>query len=277
LKTFVKECRWGKFLLLQGDMISYYTDLYGEWSDIEVRLFKRLLTPGSNIVEVGANLGLHTVPLATIAKQGKVVCFEPQRIIFQILCANVAFNNLINVSAHQTAVSDADGSIIIDSSDYEQPWNYGSFSLAEGLSAEGEFPGVVLRESVQTITLDTFPPVRDLASLDLLKIDAEGHETAVLRGAAKVIAARQPIIFVENNNPRHGDELIADIEKLGYAPYWFCSARYQPDNFNRVSTVVPGYDINMVCFPAQRAPIDGLRRALRFAEITDGIPMVRIP
>jgi hypothetical protein len=39
MKTFVKECRWGKFLLLRGDMISVFTDLYGEWSEMEVRLF----------------------------------------------------------------------------------------------------------------------------------------------------------------------------------------------------------------------------------------------
>jgi hypothetical protein len=64
MKTFLKDCRWGRFLLLRGDMISIFADLYGEWSELELRLFRTFLTPDSNVVEVGANLGLHSVPLS---------------------------------------------------------------------------------------------------------------------------------------------------------------------------------------------------------------------
>lgn len=270
MKTFLKECRWGNLLLLRGDMISTFADIYGEWSEMEVRLFKLLLKPESNVVEVGANLGLHTVPLAKFADRSAVICFEPQRIVFQILSANAALNNLTNVFAYRAGVSDETGVIDIESSDYAQPWNYGSFSLAKGMSTEGAFHGAVTTESVQVVSLDTFQHVKDLPSLDLLKIDAKGHEIQVLRGAENLIARHQPVLFVENNNAQHGDDLIAHIKKIGYAPYWFCSARYQPGNFNRVALQIPGSDINVVCFPPGRDPLSGLQPAERFAEIAAG-------
>jgi FkbM family methyltransferase len=218
MKTFLKDCRWGQFLLLRGDMISVFCDLYGEWSEMEVRLFKKHLTPQSNVVEVGANLGLHSVPLAKIANKGKVICFEPQRIIFQILCANIAINDLINVFAYNKAVSDTEREITIQSSDYETPWNYGAFSIEKGMSTESAFKGVVSSESGTAIRLDTFRPVTELPSIDLLKIDAEQHEIAVLNGAEKLVARHRPVIFVENNNAQYSDELIRCVKALGYIP-----------------------------------------------------------
>ena len=125
MQTFLKDCRWGRFLLLRGDMISTYADVYGEWSELEVSLYRRLLKTDSVVVEVGANLGLHTVPLAKIASSGRVICFEPQRLIFNILCGNLALNNLVNVDAHRRVVGERAEIVTIESTDYDTPWNYG--------------------------------------------------------------------------------------------------------------------------------------------------------
>jgi FkbM family methyltransferase len=276
MKTFLKDCRWGRFLLLRGDMISIFADLYGEWSELELRLFRTFLTPDSNVVEVGANLGLHSVPLAKFASRGRTICFEPQRIVFQLLCANIALNDLTNVFAYQMAVSDEERELTIQSSDYETPWNYGSFSLAQGMSTEGSYPGLVFSENVAAIRLDAFRPVTELPSIALLKIDAEHHELAVLEGAAEQVARHRPVIFLENNNEQHGDALIRHVENLGYRPYWFCDERHQPDNFNRVGIKVPGFDVNMICFPEEREPCSGLMPATTFSELKDGkVPLVR--
>jgi FkbM family methyltransferase len=269
MKTFIKECRWGSFLLLRGDMISTFADIYGEWSEMEIRLFQRLLTPQSNVVEIGSNLGLHTVALSKIAHKGKIICFEPQRIIFQMLCGNIAINNLLNVFPHRAGVSDEDGTISIQSCSYDLSWNYGSFSLDKGLSTEGKFSEPVMMESVRRIALDAFTPIADLPSLDLLKVDAEQHEIACLKGATATIEKHKPIIFVENNNETHGDALIAFVKNLGYSPFWFCSSRFQADNFNRVPIQIPGADLNMICFPSGRDPLPGLIRAERFSQMQD--------
>lgn len=50
MRTFIKDLRWGKFILLRGDMISNYASNYGEWSETEVDLYKLLLRNDSNVL-----------------------------------------------------------------------------------------------------------------------------------------------------------------------------------------------------------------------------------
>ena len=73
-------------------------DLYGEFSEGECDVFRQLIQPGWTVLELGANIGSHTVFLAKrVGPSGRVIAFEPQRIVFQTLCANIALNNLLNV------------------------------------------------------------------------------------------------------------------------------------------------------------------------------------
>jgi FkbM family methyltransferase len=286
MQTFLKDCRWGRFLLLRGDMISTYVDVYGEWCELEVSLYQRLLRPDSVVIEVGANLGLHTVPLAKIAVSGKVICFEPQRLIFETLCGNLALNNLTNVDAHRVAVGEHHEIVEIETTDYDIPWNYGAFSVAAGFSSEVRFPGNLSSEPTAVVALDEFPQTAGAERLDLLKVDAEGFELAVMRGADRLIARTRPNLFVENNNPASGDELIRHIRALGYDCFWYCSARFRSENYNGVDQSVPvvgngvewnrfGVDVNMVCFPDGVLPINGLPRAESFDQVVRGeVPLV---
>ena len=64
---------------------------YGEFSEGEIAIFDQLCRPGDIVVEVGANIGTHTLPIAKmVGVAGRVHAFEPQRIVFQTLCANMA-------------------------------------------------------------------------------------------------------------------------------------------------------------------------------------------
>jgi FkbM family methyltransferase len=79
-------------------------EVYGEWSYGEVELFSKLLRPDSNVVEIGANIGAHTVFIARdICLSGLVYAFEPRRLLFLMLCANVTLNGISNVHAFQRA------------------------------------------------------------------------------------------------------------------------------------------------------------------------------
>ncbi len=271
MQTFLKECRWGTFLLLRGDMISQYVDLYGEWCEREVDLFSRLLGDGDNVIEVGANIGLHAVPLAKLVGTGRVLCFEPQRLIQQVLAANCALNKLTNVHTIHSAVGDRCEEIEIAAGDLDQPWNYGAFSIEGGYGNHGQYQGRQWSERVALTTLDAHPDVAALKSLRLLKIDVEGLELAVLRGAAETIAQHRPVLFVENNDEATGDDLIAAVRELGYQPHWYCVERFSGDNFNQVSWQVPGGDFNMVCFPSEGDDDPGdLPPAQAFADLKDG-------
>jgi FkbM family methyltransferase len=277
MNTFLKDCGRGRFLLLRGDMVSQYADVYGEWCEQELRLFEKLVSAQGNVVEVGSHIGLHAVPLAKMAAQGRIFCFEPQRILHQILCANSALNNCLNLYAANRAVGDAKGTLEVAATDYATPWNYGSFSVDRGFSTEGEFRGMQRKEAVELCRLDDEPALAALTSLRLLKIDAEGFELQVLRGAAKLIAAHRPVLFVENNKPEKGDELIAAIRALGYECYWFCAERFRPENYNKVGWKLPGADVNMVCFAVGLNESSyGLMKVNAFADLKAGhVPLIR--
>lgn len=252
-------------------MLSQYVDLYGEWCEREVDLYARVLSDGDNAIEVGANIGLHTVPIAKLVGRGRLLCFEPQRLVHQVLAANCALNRLTNVHAIHAAVGERSEDIEIPAGDLGESWNYGSFSIEAGYNTEGKYPGKQWTERVAMTTLDAQPDVAALKSLRLLKIDVEGLEVGVLRGATETIARHRPVLFVENNDEATGDALIAAVKDLDYQPYWYCSERFSGDNYNGCQWQVPGADFNMVCFPSEGSDDPGsLVPAEQFADLKSG-------
>src|ERR1700722_8284406 len=90
----LKCCRHGPFMYnINDEYIGRALDIYGEFSELENTLFQSLIKPGMTVLDIGANIGVHTVNFAKAATPlGKVIAFEPQRIIYQMLCGNVALN-----------------------------------------------------------------------------------------------------------------------------------------------------------------------------------------
>ncbi|AVI95741.1 TPA: hypothetical protein ACPGBO_001025 [Haemophilus influenzae] len=70
MKTSIYQLKWGTFNLIEGDFISQYAALYGEWSDVEVQFFLENLNSSSNVIEVGSNIGMHAVPIAKTISGG---------------------------------------------------------------------------------------------------------------------------------------------------------------------------------------------------------------
>ncbi|HHF4258532.1 TPA: hypothetical protein ACPOQU_001266 [Haemophilus influenzae] len=71
MKTSIYQLKWGTFNLIEGDFISQYAALYGEWSDVEVQFFLENLNSSSNVIEVGSNIGMHAVPIAKTISGGE--------------------------------------------------------------------------------------------------------------------------------------------------------------------------------------------------------------
>jgi FkbM family methyltransferase len=232
-----KACRYGQMLYNVHDMyIGRSLDLYGEYSEGEVELFRQILRPGDFAVEVGANYGAHTVFLAQqVGPTGVVAAFEPQRIVFQTLCANIALNNLPNIIALHEAVGAESGSIKVPVLDYSKTNNFGGLSL-------GKFE---VGEDVPVVTLDSKP----LKRCNFLKIDVEGMEEQVLRGAARAIERFKPVMYVENDKPDKSDDLVRYIDSLDYNMYWHKPYYFSPNNFfGNPDNVFPNViSINMLC------------------------------
>ncbi len=213
-------------------------DLYGEFSEGEVNLFRQIVQPGYFVVEVGANIGAHTVFLAQhVGVKGTVLAFEPQRIIFQTLCANIALNNIPNAVCYHQAAGAEHGSILVPTLDYTHENNFGGLGL--GNFEQGE--------SVPVIPLDAF----NLKKCNFIKIDVEGMEENVLRGAVGIIARFKPILYVENDREEKSDSLIRFIGSLGYSMYWHKPRYFNPHNFLGHTENVFGnlISMNMVCLP----------------------------
>ncbi len=248
----IVSCRYGRMFVHEHQAyISESLIAYGEYSEGEVTLFRALLRPGDVVIEVGANIGAHTVALAKIVGDtGAVYAFEPQRIVHQALCANVAINDLRNVNTFQAAVGDRGGVTTIESVNYDAPHNSGGARVGR----TGEAVGMVRLDDL---------PIQDLA---FLKADVEGSETEVLRGAADTISRCQPIIYVEDDKEDRRAELRATLRGLGYRMWNHRPLLFNPDNYNANATNqlvdehgTPYASFNLLCLPKESPiPIEGL-------------------
>lgn len=162
------------------------------------------------IFDVGANIGTYSTLVARALPTSKIYCFEPQRLVFQMLCGNMAINNYDNCYPYNMGLGKENARILIEEPDYNAQENYGSFSLVLN-----EIQG---RSGVKTIldimTLDFFIKYNQIEKLDFLKIDVEGMELDILLGGRETIEKFKPVLLVEYRNDRINiqKELVAQLE-----------------------------------------------------------------
>jgi FkbM family methyltransferase len=201
--------------------VGRFLGVYGEYFEDEVQLMASLCAPGATIVDAGANIGAHTLPLAkAVGPTGKVFAFEPQRRPFQLLAANVALNGLDNVECIRAALGETGGELRLGDLPGDAPANVGGATLAD--LGGGSIPTPIY-------TLDAFLP--DVSGLRLIKIDVEGMELEVLKGAQGLIDRHRPFIYAENNQPEKSAALIGFLRAAGYRVYWHMPSHFRADNF----------------------------------------------
>ena len=159
------------------------------------RSFVDLLKPGDCVIDIGAHVGVFTcLAAALVGPTGRVIAFEPNRPNRVQLLANIHRNGFENVTVDPRAVSDKLGRAIF----HRCADNDGGHALYDpGLSpANVKTKRTPKKKMIDTVTVDTLP---DLPRVALIKIDVEGMEPAVLRGAAKTITNHRPAVIAEVN------------------------------------------------------------------------------
>lgn len=242
------QSRYGRMLYpVQDQYVGRSFQEYGEFSEGEAALFTHFVKPGAIVMDIGA----HTVPLAQMAgTRGVVLAFEPQRILHQILCANLALNSIPNVLPHAMALGEQSGTCLVPSLDYGASFNFG------GVSLEGVEDG----EMVPVGRVDDF----QLDRLDFVKLDVEGYEAKVLMGGTETIARCRPVMYIENDRLEKSAALIRLLFDLGYRLWWHYPPLYNPENIKgQPEDVFQGIgSLNMLAVPQERKPVTGLRPIL---------------
>lgn len=240
----VKRCKHGLFMYNRNDaFVGRGLDLYGEWCEFEIQLLRHFIGLGDTVIDVGANIGTHTVAFANLVGPGGLVhAFEPQHRNFVMLAGNVALNALENVVCHQKAVGNANGEISLPPMPpSDTNFNFSAVAIAEGSETGARVP-IVMLDSLE------------LPACRVIKIDTEGMEPQVLAGAQKLIERCRPLLYVENNEPGASKRLSEVLGGLGYAAWWSIFPYFDQRNFysntvNVWENVVPA--ANLLCAPKE--------------------------
>jgi FkbM family methyltransferase len=255
----MKPCRHGVMTYPVHDMfVGRALDLYGQWCEDELETIGALVEPGSTVVDVGANIGSHTVYLARhVGPAGTVVALEPQSFAYGLLAANIATNGFANTRCLRVAAGRTPGKVHLPVLDPRSASNFGAVAVGAASGTRGT-------EAVEAITIDALA----LASCALIKIDVEGMEVDVLAGARETIARLRPVVFVENNTIERSAAILTAVRELGYRAYWHIAPYYRSDNhFANPEDVFAQYqpEANLVCVPRDRAPTDAFAGMLEVA------------
>lgn len=165
--------------------------------------------PRGVAIDVGANFGCWSIRLARHAS--KVVAFEPQPPIYRCLLKTIAANPGLAIEARRVALGEEAGTISVPVLDLDKPANFGGVTLG---IPHHEQPDA----EMATVPVASLDGSSVDAPISFIKVDAEGAEPAILRGARAKIAEDRPLLFVEVVH-RFSDAaaLRRQIEGMGYA------------------------------------------------------------
>jgi len=201
--------------------VGWHLFCFGVYEDSVRRLFQRYVPTGGVVVDVGANVGWHTVLLSKlVGARGSVHAFEPNPAVYEELLQNLRRNRCTNVTAHKMAISDRRGTMRFIAPDV------GEADAGDGhLTTTFDCQDYARSIEVDVMLLDDF--LLDMQRVDLLKIDVEGFEPAVIVGAEKSVRKHHPVVIFENL-PSHlaraglvGDAMETIFRSEGYVLYSF--------------------------------------------------------
>jgi len=213
----LKRCRYG-WMLFDGPFIGKCFELYGEYSESEVALMRGYVREGDTALDIGANIGDLTLPLARMAgPAGLVYSIESHARAFNVMCANLALNEIDNVKPLNAFVGRRKASA-------------GSgLEAARGLSTQwGGLSYVSEKLPPPMLPIDEL----ELPHCRLIKIDVDGSELDILQSARQTIERCRPVLYFENDSPANSPALIRHCWDQGYDLYWHLAPICGPDNFS---------------------------------------------
>jgi FkbM family methyltransferase len=167
-----------------------------------LRKIKPIINGMNHVIDVGANIGNHSLFFSKICNINKINCFEPMPITFEILKKNIEINKCKGIELHSFGLGFEEGLCSI--SEFK-PLNYGATSFVNDKN------GLFNLKALDSLSYD---------SIDFVKIDVEGKHVEFLNGALETLSQHKPLIFIElrksKNEFQSGYEI---LKKLGYVSF----------------------------------------------------------
>jgi FkbM family methyltransferase len=196
-KRFVRGVRArGDGLLMELDSRSWidWNLLFrGDYEPHLTRLWNRLATKSGVAIDVGANIGAHTLTLAQcVGAGGRVLAFEPNPIVRNVLEKNLALNGISHVQVFDCALGSQRGSLPlrVPKQDSEEFSNLGLASLV-ALETPHDLVNVDIR------TLDEVLKSEQVKRVDVIKVDVQGYELETMKGMRDCLATYRPALVFE--------------------------------------------------------------------------------
>lgn len=235
--------------LREGIDLAIY--LLGYFERETVRAYRRLLKPGDIVLDIGANIGAHTLPLAScISPAGKVVAFEPTSYAYNKLQRNISLNPLLAglIRANQIMLVDSEAAQV-------EPRLYSSWQIHDVAADSHPKHGGRLMDTTgaRNMTLDRYVTEHDPGRVSFIKMDVDGHECQVLRGAHELLQRDKPILLMEimpyglDEAGASLDELLGILARHGYKLYELDGRTALPVDNSLRQKIPSAGGINVIC------------------------------
>ena len=197
---------------IEGDAISIMLSTHETYESHILDICQALIAPTDNVIDIGANIGVHTLAFARLVNQGTVTSFEPSGMIFNLLQKNILDNGIKNAFAYKYAIEDKFRVSTISNEDFSKRYpNTGNQRIIDNFYGE----------NVMSFPLDYF----EFENVKLVKMDIQGCELRAINGMQSFIKKNRPyVIFeVEENQLRQqktsSEELIQKWLDLRYVVF----------------------------------------------------------
>lgn len=217
----------------------------GQWFEQEMEFWCNYIQAGMTVIDIGANVGVYTFSAALkVGSQGKVIAIEPFSNCVNYLEKTCQENHLSQVVIHRAAASNCNSTVKL--------LLHTASELNEVISSDTQNITEGSFEEVPCLTLDHLIAEQQLERVDILKIDAENHELAVLEGSKNLLLKFAPVILYENIAGSKGSnyQVAEYLVNLGYQLF-----RYQPYLQQLIPITSPEEiegNLNLIAFPLQK-------------------------
>lgn len=244
-KSVVKMVDGIRYELNLNEIIDSSIYFLGVFEPDSVSAIKRLVKQGDIILDVGANIGCHALLFSKLAgPEGRVIAFEPTAWAFEKLKRNRELNLDLF-----TQNLDLEKMAIADSSVKSQPVQFRSSWRLFGP------PEQIEQELVDILTIDEYLERSGLTRINFIKVDVDGYEYKVIKGALRTLQVHKPVLMMEFGHyslEGVGDrleDLVDCLFSLGYTIRWDKEFYLFRDRSEILAAVPPDSTINVICHP----------------------------